>query len=236
VALDASEPALREARALGEGAVLQTLRGDASGAMPAGSFGLVVLANVLSEIAEESRDALLDSLPLEPSGAVLFVEPALRETGRALLSLRDAALRRGWRALAPCLTQQPCPALASARDWCTSTLAWEAPPHLRQLADATGLRADEELSYAPLVLARHAPAPVLGVWRVVGVPPAEKGKRRLWVCSDEGRIPLVRLDRDASPANASFDGLGRGDLVRVEGAGRRGDGLRVEPSTRLDLP
>src|SRR2546430_14563585 len=60
------------------------------------------------------------------------------------------------------------------------------------------------LSYAPLVLARTGPAAESGLWRVVGIAPPEKGKKRLWVCSDEGRIPLVRLDRDASPANARF--------------------------------
>src|SRR5207237_2345927 len=111
-----------------------------------------------------------------------------------------------------------------------------AAEHVRQLADATGLRADEGLSYAPLVLARTSPAAESGLWRVVGIAPPEKGKKRLWVCSDEGRIPLVRLDRDASPANARFDDLGRGDLVRVEGADRRADGLRIGPSSLVAPP
>jgi hypothetical protein len=53
------------------------------------------------------------------------------------------------------------------------------------------------------------------------------------VCSDEGRLPLVRLDRDRSPANAVFDELGRGDLVAVDEADPRGDGLRVRASSRL---
>jgi len=237
IALDAGEAALAEARALAAGASLRTLRSDASSVKSAGGdFDLIVLANVLSEIPEARRDALLDSLPLRSSGSVLLIEPALRETGRALLELRDRALERGFFAAAPCLTQRPCPALASPRDWCTASAEWDPPAHVRQLADATGLRADEGLSYAPLVLSRERIAPQTGVWRVVGIAPPEKGKKRFWVCSDEGRVPLVRLDRDASPANARFDDLRRGDLVRVEEAESRGDGLRVRPSSRVAAP
>jgi Mitochondrial small ribosomal subunit Rsm22 len=237
VALDASEAALSEARALAGGAPLRTVRSEASSARSAGGeFDLIVLANVLSEIPEARRDALLDSLPLRSWGSVLLLEPALRETGRALLAFRDRALERGFFATAPCLTQRPCPALASPRDWCTASAQWDAPEHVRQLADATGLRADEGLSYAPLVLSRSGFAAQAGVWRVVGVAPPEKGKKRLWVCSDEGRIPLVRLDRDASPANARFDDLRRGDLVRVEHGESRPDGLRIGASSRLVPP
>jgi hypothetical protein len=237
VAIDSSEAALSEARALAGGASLRTIRSEAAAARSAGGeFDVAVLANVLAEIPEARRDALLDSLPIRPAGSVLLLEPALRETGRALLAFRDRALERGWYATAPCLTQRPCPALASPRDWCTASAVWEPPEHVRQLADATGLRADEGLSYAPLVLARIRPAAESGLWRVVGIAPPEKGKKRLWVCSDEGRIPLVRLDRDASPANAPFDDLRRGDLVRVEGADLRTDGLRIGPSSRVDPP
>jgi hypothetical protein len=236
VAIDASEAALSEARALA-GASLRTIRCEAAAAKSAGGeFDVVVLANVLSEIPEARRAALLDSLPVRIAGSVLLLEPALRETGRALLAFRDRALERGWYATGPCLTQRPCPALASARDWCTASVDWEPPGHVRQLADATGLRADEGLSYAPLVLARTRPAAESGLWRVVGIAPPEKGKKRLWVCSDEGRIPLVRLDRDASQANAPFDDLRRGDLVRVEGADLRPDGLRIGPSSRVAPP
>ena len=237
VAIDASEAALSEARAVAGSASLRTIRSEAAAARSAGGdFDVVVLANVLSEIPEAHRDALLDSLPVRPAGSVLLLEPALRETGRALLAFRDRALERGFHATAPCLTQRPCPALASARDWCTASAEWEPPEHVRQLADATGLRADEGLSYAPLVLGRSGPAAEPGLWRVVGIAPPEKGKKRLWVCSDEGRIPLVRLDRDASPTNAGFDDLRRGDLVRVEGARLRPDGLRVGPSSRVVPP
>jgi hypothetical protein len=162
------------------------------------------------------------------AGAVLLIEPALRETGRALLEVRDQVLRGGrWVAAAPCLTQRACPALAHPRDWCTAQHAWEPPLHITQLAAELGLRADEELAYAPLVLTRAVATPPPEVWRVVGVPPPEKGKKRLFVCSDQGRMAVGRLDRDGSPANADFDRLGRGDLVKLGPAATKGDGLRI---------
>jgi SAM-dependent methyltransferase len=217
---DFSGPALEEARALG---VKQTTR-----ELPAGEFDLTLAANLLSELPDPI--ALVRKL----GGVIVIVEPALRETGRALLKLRDALLASGeFKALAPCLTQKPCPALASPRDWCTAQARWEPPRFFRQLADATGLRADEMLSFAPLVLARDAPAPEREVWRVVGVPPPEKGKQRIWVCSDEGRFAAVRLDKHAAPENAQFEGLRRGDLVRLRGLEKRGDGLRVVPEASV---
>lgn len=218
---DLSGPALAEARALG---VSQT-----TGELPAGEFDLTLAANVLSEVPDPI--ALVRKL----TGVIVIVEPALRETGRALLKLRDALLASGeFEALAPCLTQKPCPALASAKDWCTAEVRWDPPRFVQQLADATGLRADEMLSFAPLILARQAPAPEPDVWRVVGVPPPEKGKRRVWVCSDEGRVAAVRLDKHAAPENAHFGGLRRGDLVRLRGLARRGDGLRVVPGATVE--
>ena len=217
---DASAAALAEARALGIARTTQE--------MPREPFDLTLAANVLCEL--EDPLALLRQL----TGTVVVVEPALRETGRALLEARDVLLREGWFAAAPCLTQGPCPALASPRDWCTAEARWDPPRLFRQLAEATGLRADEMLSFAPLVLSRDEPPRRPQAWRVVGVPAPEKGKRRVWLCGEEERLPLVRLDRDATPRNSSFDSLRRGDLVRLGTTERRGDGLRLGPESAVE--
>src|SRR5439155_23962568 len=121
---DSAEEALAEARALG---IVRATR-----VLPDEDFDLTLVANVLSEVPDPL--ALVRRL----RGTVAVVEPALRETGRALLALRDVLLREGWFALAPCFTQGPCPALVSAKDWCTAEVRWDPPPFFRQLADATG--------------------------------------------------------------------------------------------------
>jgi SAM-dependent methyltransferase len=235
LAIDESSAALSEARALSEDAV-RTQEADLRGGLPPleGDFDLVVVANALSELPARARVPLIQALPVADRGAVLLIEPALRETGRALLELRDELLRGGaWRAAAPCLTQRPCPALEHSRDWCTAQHAWDPPPHVAQLAAELGLRADEELAHAPLVLTRTVAEPPLDVWRVVGVPQPEKGKKRLFVCNDQGRLPVARLSRDAAPGNADFDRLGRGDLVALRGLAPKGDGLRVGPGSEV---
>lgn len=229
VALDKSAAALAEARTLSEGA-LRTHQADLERGLPAleGGFDLAVVANALSELPAPVRVPRIRALPVADGGAVLLIEPALRETGRALLEARDELLRSGaWMAAAPCLTQRPCPALQHPRDWCTAQDAWDPPPHVAQLANELGLRADEELSYAPLVLTRTVARPPPDAWRVVGVPQPEKGKKRLFVCNDQGRLPVARLSRDAAPANSDFDRLGRGDLVLLRGVELKGDGLRI---------
>ena len=250
LAVDASAAALDEARALAKAGVhgeLRVQQGDlldagCVGAFDrtlvgafdrtlAGAFDLTLAANVLLELPAERRAALVRGLP----GVVVLIEPALRETGRALLELRDLLLADGsFRALAPCLTQRPCPALLAPKDWCTAEVRWQAPRHVVQLAEATGLRADELLSFAPLILAREAPAPAADLWRVVGVPPSEKGKKRLFVCSDQGRLAVARLDKHAGPENAQLDDLRRGDRVRLTGAEPRGDGLRLVPGATVE--
>jgi SAM-dependent methyltransferase len=220
VCFDLSEPALAEARALG---IARTAR-----ELPRETFDLTLAANVLSEL--EDPAAFVRQL----TGTVVIIEPALRETGRALLGVRDTLLRQGWFAAAPCLMQQPCPALASPSDWCTAEVRWTPPRYFAQLAEATGLRADEMLSFAPLVLTRAPPTVEPQTWRVVGVAPPEKGKKRVWICGADGRMPLVRLDRDARPHNAAFDELRRGDRVRLSGTQRRGDGLRLDPDSGME--
>jgi SAM-dependent methyltransferase len=222
VAFDASEAALTEAHALDSR--LRVEQGDLSKGLPKGEFDLVLAANVLSE----------EKIDFAPSGTLILLEPALRETGRALLETRDRLLQQGWYAHAPCLTQKPCPALVSPKDWCTLEARWTPPKYFQKLADATGLRADELLSFAAVVLTRAPPAARPDLWRVVGLAPPEKGKRRVWVCSDEGRVAAVRLDRDASDANAVFDELRRGDLVQLGKTEPRGDGLRIGKESNVE--
>ena len=88
VCFDAGEAALSEARELG---IAHTTR-----ELPAGEFDLTLAANVLLEVPDPA--ALVRKL----GGIVVILEPALRETGRALLraSRRAARFRRVPRARA----------------------------------------------------------------------------------------------------------------------------------------
>jgi SAM-dependent methyltransferase len=253
--LDQSEPALLEAKALAQNRpnlTLHTERKDLSKPLQlAGQYDLILAANILLELPGKApeRAAFLQAIcdaNLSPKGTLLVFEPALRETGRALLEVRDLLIGAAspdraspppgrLRALAPCLTQQACPALIHPRDWCTSEIAWSGPPHVLQLSRELGLHAEAPLSFAPMILSRTVPAPPEDLWRVVGVPPIEKGKKRLFVCADRGRLPVVRLDRDETEATRGFDEAARGDLIVLQGLLEKGDGLRLATGATAEL-
>ncbi|HXU80167.1 MAG TPA: small ribosomal subunit Rsm22 family protein [Polyangia bacterium] len=186
-----------------------------------GRFELVVAAHLLNELpltsAEKAeRVAFWCHELLAPAGSCVIVEPALRETSRALLEVRDRLVARGLHVAAPCFWQGPCPALARERDWCHDA----APP---VAAD----RSRVDFSY--LVLRREGEAATdPALYRVVSDRLEEKGRQRLYGCGPAGRHPLVRLTRERSVANEAFEALERGDVVRVTGAQHAGDGLRIE--------
>ncbi|HEX2660317.1 MAG TPA: small ribosomal subunit Rsm22 family protein, partial [Polyangia bacterium] len=94
-----------------------------------GPFDLVIAAHVLNElfVADDvpRRAARLSTLVrawceklLARGGTLILLEPALRETSRMLLTVRDQVLAAGLHIVAPCFFTGPCPALLNDRDWC----------------------------------------------------------------------------------------------------------------------
>lgn len=214
--------------------------GDLRAVRAAGPFDLVLFGFVLNELfldqpAEARIEARADVLrraasELREGGALLVLEPALRETARELMQLRDllVAPRVAPFVAAPCLHAAPCPMLPSERDWCHQELPYALPPALADVARAASLRY-EGLSYASLVLTNVAAEGVApGVVRVVSDRLETKGKLELFGCSETGYTRFTRLARDASPANEAFDKARRGDVLAIEGAG-----TRIDASTRV---
>jgi ribosomal protein RSM22 (predicted rRNA methylase) len=191
-----------------------------------GRFDLIVAAHLLNELGltvpERARlvTGWCDEL-LADEGTCLIVEPALRETSRELLEVRDLLVGVGLFVVAPCLWQGPCPALARPRDWCH-----DAAP-----AVVAG-RSRVDFSY--LALRRLGqPADDQRLYRIVSDPLPEKGRLRLFGCGPAGRTAIVRLDRHRSEANAAFGQAERGQLISVDGAATAGDGLRVDGETTV---
>jgi hypothetical protein len=202
-----------------------------------GRFDYIVAAHVLNELGTRQPPAdriaararkvqAWCSRLLDDGGTLILLEPALRETSRELLAVRDLIVAAGLVVVAPCLWMGPCPALGKERDWCHDTAT---------RPDVKGAAARVDFSY--LVVRAHGdPEPTTTdptLFRIVSEPLAEKGRLRLYGCGPSGRQPLVRLHRHVSDANASFADLQRGDVARLRCTTFARDGLRVTAETTV---
>jgi ribosomal protein RSM22 (predicted rRNA methylase) len=191
-----------------------------------GRFDLVVAAHLLGELPldVDARARLVLGWCRElvaEDGHCLVIEPALRETSRALLGVRDRLLSAGAFVVAPCLWQGPCPALARERDFC----------HDSAEAIAQG-RSRVDFSY--LLLRKQGRASDdRCLFRLVSDPMKDKGRLRWVACGPAGRHMVTRLDRDRAPGNRALDEIERGDLIRIEHPIERPDGLRCTSDTLI---
>ncbi len=221
-------------------------------------FDLLIAAHVLNEL-------YLDETPLERPGrlaalvadwcrflltdlgTLIVVEPALRETSRALLGVRDHLVTSGLRIVAPCFFAGPCPALLRERDWCHDAgeshdvagekLAARGILNRGPAGGSPGGRIAHRVDFSYLVIRGSGDPPTdPTLLRIVSDPLPEKGRLKLFGCGLSGRQPIVRLDRHASAANADFDQLKRGDVVRIERATSATDGMRVVPDSTVSRP
>jgi SAM-dependent methyltransferase len=183
-------------------------------------FDLVVIGLALNELFVDAADpiaaraAFCESLApvLAPGGVVLVIEPALRETTRALMALRDR-LEAGTTlcAIAPCTARGACPLLRRERDWCHADDDLALPPALAAIAKGAGLRW-EGLSYAYLTLARERTRVTGGEHRVVGGPIETKGRTEWHLCRAPSLVRLGVLHRDEAE-RMRLEPVRRGDRV-----------------------
>jgi len=244
LAIDRSAAALDVARSLaGAGAVtLETARWEPSRPLPDGPFDLVLAGHVLNELYGDdlaARAALVEAMLARtaPGGLVVLIEPALRETSRALLQLRDRLVAAGATVRAPCLYRGGCPALARPTDWCHAERPWTPPPLVDELAHAAKLHR-ETLKMSYLVLqapgAAWPPLPEGRLFRIVSEPLPQKGQHRYVGCGPEGRVPLVLPEKHVRDANRTFTTLARGEVISVDRLTPRGDGLRLDDQSRVE--
>ena len=195
-----------------------------------GRFDLIVSAHLLNELGAsldlDGRARLVAGWCrelLEPDGTCVVIEPALRDTSRALLGVRDRLLAVGLHVAAPCFCQTACPALQRERDWCHDSA---------EVLIAGRSRVD----FSYLILRQSAATEVdPNRYRVVSDPIKDKGRLRFFICGATGRFVLMRLDRHRSPANQALDRAHRGDIMVLPDAPVRDDGIRIAVDTAVGL-
>lgn len=201
-----------------------------------GTFDLITGSNVLNELTEDGERHIVELAEknLIESGALLLIEPALKETARRLMKFRDAMIERGWFVYAPCFTQNPCPMLSDAGAWCHHVMPWVRPRFIEILDEAVG-HIRKSLKYSYLILTRSdvhasdfmfAGRDFRNQFRAVSGLFDEKGRSRVFLCNEHGWCEAQRNDRDRSGENADFDALERYDAVQIEAA-------TVDPKNRI---
>lgn len=208
-------------------------------------FDLIILANSLNEIytgAQEPIGARTNFVTkalslLAPSGTMMIVEPALRETSRALHHVRDRLIQeKQCTVFSPCLHENSCPALVNPYDWCHEERAWDPPTVIRQIDDEVGFIKDA-LKFSYLLLRKDGKTIVErrpDVYRVVSELREMKGEKRAWLCNEQGRYEVGRQDRFASPQNKPFDDWHRGAIVQIERIVRKEKGGKVSALGRIE--
>lgn len=212
-----------------------------------GPFELIVLGLVLNELATALSPSELAARMvayaelLTDDGCVIIVEPALRETSRALHRVRDVLAARDAApyVFAPCLHNAACPMLTRERDFCHERIMCELPSTLAQLAASAGLR-ERDLTYSYLTLhrqrrsLRELAGPNAWPFRVVSGQLATKGKREIWLCGPSGAPRAQRLDRHRSPHNEAFEAAERGSIATLDDAAA-GSLVRVDKDAQVEL-
>lgn len=201
-----------------------------------GPYDFVLIGLALNELWTEhpepiERRAMMlvrASEILSESGAVIVIEPALRESSRALQRVREQLLERGKApyVLAPCTHEHSCPMLENERDWCHEELPLALPAALQPIARGAGLRF-EGLSYSYLTLRRQPGALAKDAYRIVGGPIPSKGRTEWHACGQSGLVRMARLDRHRGQDDPMHHAQ-RGSLVKFEKEPSPGEALRTD--------
>ena len=260
VALDNVSSAIRQADMLWKrychaagitAATLRTCEGDLERRVwlgrlrESGPFDLIILANCLNELCVGSKDPIRARAclvtevlaQLAPHGTMMIVEPALRDTSRALLQVRDRLLQeKHCTVYSPCLHEHSCPALINPGDWCHEERKWEPPPVIQQIDEEVGLIKDA-LKFSYLLLRKDGKTIVdrrPDVYRVVSELRVMKGEKRAWLCNEQGRQEAGRQDRLVSAQNEAFDQWHRGAIVQIEKIVRKERDGKVSSLGRIE--
>jgi hypothetical protein len=229
-----------------EGNLEHPLKGDlGKQIVRGGPYDLIIIANALNELFSTAADPPVERatvvgqlLPfLAPQGTIMIVEPALRQTARALHQMRNHLLKqRLCTVYSPCLHEGACPALDHPDDWCHEERPWQTPLAIAALDREVGFIKDA-LKFSYLLLRTDGRTIVTRspqTFRVVSELRELKGEKRAWLCNETGRPEVGRLDRKASPHNAALDSWHRGAIVQIERIVRKEKEGKVSPVGRIE--
>lgn len=202
------------------------------------SFDIIVMSHALNELwkdnpnfIEKRTDFLLDlSKKLEKNGLLLLSEPALLNTSRNLIALRDRLLENGFSVLSPCLGHNKCPALqAGPNHTCHADIQWKPIEPIASIAKKAKLdRESVKMTY--FILQKDTDSVPLNTntvpysGKIVSDGMLNKsGRIRFLLCDGEKRIALSAKKEDSHAQKLGFFDLRRYDSISLINPEIRGD-------------
>lgn len=203
-----------------------------------GSFDIIVMSHVLNELWKNDEnsiskrtDFLIRLSGFLNEGGILFLsEPALLETSRKLISVRDNLIEKGFSVLAPCLKNTKCPALSAGENHtCHAEIKWNPCEPVASIARNAKL--DRESVKASFFILKKNASEKSGEvfkegmrFRIVSDGMLNKsGRVRFLICDGERRIPLSAKKDEPHAKSLGFFSLRRYDLINLENPEMRGD-------------
>lgn len=187
------------------------------------------------EMTAQVATRLHEQAHMSHASTMVLIEPALQDTSRRLLMVRDHLLEKGWCVRAPCLHQGHCPALHHEQDWCHATIQWRPPSPIEKIAQRASIH-KSRLKMTFLVLRQQDTEQWSDAsFRIVSEPLHTKGRYHYIGCGPAGRVGLTMLARHDNEVSRRFQMLRRYDVITLSEPERRGDGLRLDPQAPLDV-
>lgn len=181
---------------------------------------VVIYGNVINELTNRiDIQRIIDHLSslIKQGVTLVLIEPAMKQTSRFLIQIRDVLIRNGGQCIWPCLNRGLCPALNRPRDWCHGV--WDAPDFVKTLAEASRLKKEEMKATA--FIFSNTSGDEKGyidskeVFRIVSDPLHSKGMLRYIGCGKLGRFSLTLQKKHLSVDNQAFANLQRYQICTI---------------------
>ena len=163
-----------------------------------------ILSKFLNFVSENSFFVFLDA----PDPLVL----------KSIEDIRKQMKKSGFLSIFPCPPLSSCPVLKLKKDkerTCFSQLSWEIPDIVSEINSKLFFRI-KYLKFSSLILSNKYKKEDY----LFSISPyiKEKGKGRVYFCSENGRVEAVLMKKFENENNKLFHDILRGDVIRIEGA------------------
>lgn len=257
---DTSETAMQTAKKIlesdFENVCVETKKADLerNGREPFGKktkkFDIVLMSHVLNELWKKDGDKIQKRLSfikaqtekLSENGILILNEPAMLESSRNLIKIRDEILEseafRGMNLVAPCPLSgsKKCPAMLSENQTCHAEKMWKPVEPVMSLAKGAGLdRESVKMSFFVFQKTEEQAEPEnRKTLTVVSDGMLNKsGRIRFMLCDGGKRFSLSAKKDDKHAKEIGFFGLRRYDKIRIENPEIREGNFGVAGNTEI---